>query len=273
MDRYTAVGFYCYFQAILIALRSILSGSFRHGVKLLVNSVGYWRFYPNAVVLSQVRELKPRRILDVSSPKLMSLILAADHDILALDLDDPQLETRWARTAQLLGRKRFTHRFQNACAMDLPDESFEFVYSLSVIEHIPGEGDTQAMHEIARVLTPGGRAVIEVPLRLEHVDRCYSYDSKGFPLPEPRFYERHYSPATLSRLLVPELKVVWQSAMGEHLPVDPWIATPRLPRLLRLAVLPLEPYLAALNMWLHPQANHGRPLSMIFIFEKPRKAA
>ena len=70
--------------------------------------------------------------------------------------------------------------------------------------------------------------------------------------------------------MVPELRVVWQSAMGEHLPIDPWIATPRLPRLLRLAVLPFEPFLAALNIWLHPQADHaGRPLSMIINFEKP----
>ena len=57
--------------------------------------------------------------------------------------------------------------------------------------------------------------------------------------------------------------------MGEFLAVDPWIATPRLPRLLRLAVLPFEPFLAAWNMWLDPKPGRDRPLSMILLFVKP----
>ena len=191
-------GFYCYFQALSIAFRSILAGDVKSGLKLMVASVGYWRFYPNALVLSLARRCSPAAILDISSPKLLSLVLAKDYDILALDLDDPQLETRWARTARILGRTRFSHRYENACALKLPDASFDLVYSLSVIEHIPGTGDIEAMREIFRVLKPGGHALVEVPLRHEHTDIFQQYDSKGFPLVEPRFYERHYSPATIS---------------------------------------------------------------------------
>lgn len=263
------LGFYCYFQALAIALRSIVAGDVRNGLKLLIASVGYWRFFPNALVLSLAREIAPSRILDISSPKLISLILAADYDILAVDLDDPQLETRWARTARLLGRRRFSHRLEDACHLRIPDSSYPFVYSLSVIEHIPGDGDTQAMHEIARVLTQGGKALVEVPFRHEYKELFQRYDSKGFPLAEERFYERHYSPETISRLIVPELRLVQQWAMGEYLPVDPWIAVPRLPRLLRLAILPLEPFLAAFNIWLDAKPGRDRPLSMILLFEKP----
>jgi SAM-dependent methyltransferase len=263
-----SLGFYCYFQALVIAFRSILAGDVTNGLKLAIASVGYWRFFPDAMVLRVARQMAPSRILDISSPKLISLILAADYDILAVDLDDPQLESRWARTAHLLGRGRFSHRLEDACRLRVPDSHYPFVYSLSVIEHIPGDGDTRAMQEIARVLAPGGMALVEVPLRYQYKELFRKYDSKGFPLPEERFYERHYSPASLSRLMVPRLKLVQQWAMGEYLPVDPWIATPRLPRILRLAILPFEPILAAFNIWLDAAPGRDRPLSMILLFEK-----
>ncbi|MEQ1948712.1 MAG: class I SAM-dependent methyltransferase [Bryobacteraceae bacterium] len=265
-----SLGFYCYFQALCIGLKSILAGDARNGLKLLGASVGYWRFLPNALVLRLVRQNKPERILDVSSPKLLSLILSADHDVLALDLDDPQLEIRWAKTARILGHTRFSHRYENACQLHIADASYPFVYSLSVIEHIPGDGDTRAMREIARVLTPGGKALIEVPLRYEHTDVFRKYDSKGFALPQAQFYERLYSPESISRLRIPELRLIGEWAMGEFLPFDPWIAGPRLPRLLRLAALPFEPFLGAWNMWLEAKPGRARPLSMILLFEKPK---
>lgn len=126
------------------------------------------------------------------------------------------------------------------------------------------------MREIARVLQPGGQVLIEVPLRYEYRELFHDYDSKGFPLSEPRFYERHYSPeAAYRRLLIPELRLIQEWTMGENLPIDPWIATPRLPRLLRLIILPLEPFLAAINLWLEPKPGRPGPLSIIFLLEKP----
>ena len=119
------------------------------------------------------------------------------------------------------------------------------------------------------MLTPGGKALIEVPLRYEHQDVYRNYDSKGFPVPEQRFYERLYSPESISRLMIPELKLLNQWTMGEYLPVDPWTAAPRLPRLLRIAILPFEPFLAAFNIWLDAKPGRPRPLSIILLFEKP----
>lgn len=125
---------------------------------------------------------------------------------------------------------------------------------------------------MARVVKPGGRILIEVPLRYKEETLTLEYDSKGFPLAEPQFYERRYSPeSAAARLRTPELELEQQWIMGEDSAIDPWIATPRLVRPLRLAILPFEPWLAAWNMWLEPKPGRPRPLSIIYLFRKPQE--
>jgi SAM-dependent methyltransferase len=45
-------------------------------------------------------------------------------------------------------------------AVPLADESVDFVLSLQVLEHVPGEAARHIVREIARVLRPGGRAFL-----------------------------------------------------------------------------------------------------------------
>src|SRR5690606_40218460 len=47
-------------------------------------------------------------------------------------------------------------------ALEFPDRSFDLVICNHVLEHIPD--DLAAMREIHRVLAPGGKAVITVPI-------------------------------------------------------------------------------------------------------------
>jgi SAM-dependent methyltransferase len=52
-------------------------------------------------------------------------------------------------------------RSMNALELELPDESFDIVYSLSSIEHFGGPGEkARAAREMARVLRPDGHLVI-----------------------------------------------------------------------------------------------------------------
>lgn len=53
---------------------------------------------------------------------------------------------------------------QNACALNLPAESFDLVVSSECIEHTPDPGT--ALEEMARMLRPGGTVVITSPNRL-----------------------------------------------------------------------------------------------------------
>lgn len=266
-----ADAFRVYFFAVRCALRAISKGMIVEGLKLLVSPVGYWRFFPNAFVLAEFRRKDNPRVLDASSPKLLSLMLAdgTASEVYATDLEDEKIETRWKPLAEAAGLDNYVVEYQDARRMRYADEFFDLVYSISVIEHIPGDGDADALREFRRVLKPGGVLVVEVPYRREREELFARYDSKGAPLAEPRFYERHYDDRWLTeRLEIEGLQVEKRLILGERLPLDPLIAADRLPRLLRIAVLPFEPLLAALNYWFRRDDRRGRPLAALIVYRK-----
>jgi SAM-dependent methyltransferase len=259
-----------YFFALYVAFRLFFAGLFREAAALAIASVGYWRFLPNAFVLKELPSLNGVRILDISSPKLLSLYLAYHGaEVYATDLDDPKIFSRWKIFADVLSLKNYHVAYEDARQLSFPDNHFDAVYSISVIEHIPGDGDTEAIAECRRVLKPTGKLIVQVPYRRQHQEIYLDYDSKGIPQPQKVWYERHYDKVTLAtRLRCDGFAPRASFIMGEWLPIDPWIATPRLPRPLRVAILPLEPYLAAFNYWISQEDTKGRPLGALLLFDK-----
>jgi SAM-dependent methyltransferase len=260
-----------YLFGLRLGLRIIAAGLLLEGIKILMSPVGYWRFLPNAFTLEEFQQKDRACVLDLGSPKLLSLFLAS-HDtaeIHATDLDDEKIFSRWKRIADVCGLKNYHVKYEDGRRLSYPDEYFDLVYSISVIEHIPGNGDIQALAEFRRVLKPNGVAVVEVPYRRTYEETLLPYDSKGAPLAEPQFYERHYDAQQLTRrLLTAGLEVKKKMILGEWLPIDPWIATHRLPRLLRILLLPIEPFLAALNYWSRNDDARGRPLGALIVYRK-----
>lgn len=66
-------------------------------------------------------------------------------------------------------------------AMDLPDSSFEAVICSHVLEHV--RDDRQALRELYRVLTPGGWALIMIPI---DEAREATYEDAAIVAPEDR---------------------------------------------------------------------------------------
>ena len=257
-------------NAYRVAILALINGKLRDGLRLLLATVGYWRFWPNAIVVKYAGP-DVKRILDVSSPKMLSLYLGrAKRSITATDLNDAKIFSRWAMLAKVSGVTDYEVQYQDARKLAYPDNSFDLVYSISVIEHIPDNGDTEALEEFGRVAKPGGVVIVEVPYRHEAEDVFLNYDSKGAPVATPQFYEHHYDEKMLeARLMNPRgLRLIAMTYQFELLPIDPWISTPRLPRLLRLAILPFEPLLAAVNMGLRPRPTGAHPLGATLVFEK-----
>lgn len=135
----------------------------RLSARLCLCPVDLWRYHEFRAVLADYRG-EPF-ILDVGSPKLLALVLARRHgaSVLATDIAEcigPEV----AVLAKATRRGRLVPQVFDATNMPLADGSIPFVYAVSSIEHIGGDGDTRAVREMARVLKPGGRAVITVPL-------------------------------------------------------------------------------------------------------------
>ena len=135
---------------------------------------------------------------------------------------------------------------QDAQALSYSDETFDRIFSVSVVEHIPGNGDAVAVQEIARVLKPGGIVCLTVPWS----DRGYLEE---FHAPSPSaywvkssdqarvFYQRAYDHDSLHERLLSHrcLDLVDVSFWGERrIAVEDALLNPRLPRSIRYAMLP-----------------------------------
>ena len=149
------------------------------------------------------------RILDISSPKLLACWLArhTPATVVATDLWAAEVEAWRALVAAADPRGRRYGRLAleaaDATALPYPDGSFDAAYSVSVIEHIPGDGDAAAVAELARVVRPGGTVAITVPFAPAPRDEFVEADLYGQRYEgEPLFFYRHYSAETLAARLL-----------------------------------------------------------------------
>ncbi len=151
-------------------------------------------------VAARILRSRPQRVLDIASPKLLACWLAdRGLDIVATDVWEQEVED-WRRLTG--GKLRF--ETADATMLHYEDASFDAAYSASVIEHIPDDGDTKAMAELARVLRPGGTLALTFPFAREHYDEHVEHDLYGQRYTgTPIFFQRHYSADSVeSRLLV-----------------------------------------------------------------------
>jgi SAM-dependent methyltransferase len=122
------------------------------------------------------------RYLDVSSPRLFPILLLRARRDLASDLINPH-RADLAITRALVDacglRARCTLHAIGLEQLSFPEETFDLITSLSVIEHIPAPGDAQAVRTLWRLLRPGGRLVVTVPCAREALEEWVDLDEYG----------------------------------------------------------------------------------------------
>jgi SAM-dependent methyltransferase len=182
----------------------------RRALRYAVVPVNYWRSVEYRLALEEGRFAPGERVLDVGSPKLLSLWIAdrLRAEVVATDIESYFMEEyELLRSARQVPVERLRLAVEDGRRLSFDDASFDKVYSLSVLEHIPDAGDSECVRELARVLAPGGRCVLTVPFwptsRVDWREPDFYWSGASVDDATGRvFYQRRYSEADLHERLV-----------------------------------------------------------------------
>lgn len=176
------------------------------------------------------------RVMDISSPKLLAMVLAAhtDYRVHPTDVES------YFRSDFEVYKQHFKLDMEvevfDAQQIPHPDQSFDKCFSISVLEHVPDDGDRSIMQEMNRILRPGGQAVITLPAWPQYKEEWQK--EKRFYWPTAQndqgeyFYQRRYN----------------GQAIRERLPVDGL----EISELIYVAENPIEiPYMDNNGMLVH----------------------
>ena len=239
--------------SIEAGLKSLGRVPWRKAAARFVNPISYTRALEYELVLDGLGALDGKRVLDIGSPKLLAFAIGrhCEVDLVSTDIDGRAIESWehvWPQVASTDAASTVRFEQADARALPYPDASFDAVYALSVVEHIPDAGDSVALAEIARVLRPGGSAVLTVPFDPHE----YSEEWLAGAVFEreagdaAQFYQRRYDEEALNeRLATPALALEHVDYFGEpHVSFEPtWN---RIPMMWKLPALWAQPLLARL---------------------------
>jgi SAM-dependent methyltransferase len=222
---------------LMLGLANILRNGFRLGTKKTIGKIlqpinSYTRFPEYHLLASRIGQFAERcggkervRVLDIGSPKCLGLYLAYHYPVEAhlTDIYGPAVaESRilWDPIKkQAKGEAVFSVRDGRACGF--PDDYFDIVYSMSVVEHVEGwSGDSQSIREMLRVLKPGGRLMVTVPLGSRYIEQNRVGMQGAARETEDRnlyFFQRIYSPEEVERRI---LSIVSVAALQETISIQ-----------------------------------------------------
>jgi SAM-dependent methyltransferase len=244
-----------YRYALRVGLHLLAARRLKRGLRYLVQPVHYWRGVEYRLIWNQAGFTPADTVLDVGSPKLLALYLAEKigAQVTATDIDPYFLgEFSFLRRVRGLAESDLALQVEDGRSLRFPDDSFTKVFALSVLEHIPDDGDTACVREIGRVLRPGGMCLITTPFwptskaEFRRPDSFYWAGSSTTRSDGSVFFQRRYSEADLfARLIEPSglelcaLQFVGERIMvgserefGDYLPAPSGPVHPLLSRLL-----------------------------------------
>ena len=167
--------------------------------------IDYMRYAELGAVLGNLRLVGGSRILDAAGPQWLTFALAVRHpdvEFYYINLTDYEL-LPFVQLKELLELDNITIQREDLRKLSFPDEYFDEILSISVIEHVYPEvgGDDLALMELKRVMRKDGSIVITVPCK-EKANVVYIkgdvYERSGTG---NQFFAREYSPETLMALV------------------------------------------------------------------------
>ena len=177
--------------------------------KLLINPVSIVRYFEFEFVLKnfQTNQSTMNKILDISSPYLFGYYIATNHDgeykYINPDKNDLTLVNKYS--SKLKFRMNYSSQNADATRLSFPDNSFSHIISISVIEHINGNGDGEAIKEMWRVLEPNGLLILTFPVAKTFIEEFSDKNTYGLnvePIKEKFFFQRVYDEESIHERLL-----------------------------------------------------------------------
>lgn len=180
---------------------------------LLITPVNCVRYFEFDFALKALPVPLTGRCLDVSSPRLFSAFILKKNPYVKLDIVNPDGrdldETK--RLIDAISPSRNDIAFHHTYADRLPWDSniFDYIWSISVLEHIPIPDDIKVLMEIWRVLKRRGKLILTLPVMASGFEEYRDENVYGLGQigqeKEGYFFQRWYDENSLQKRV---LKVV-----------------------------------------------------------------
>lgn len=167
-----------------------------------MDSTRYFEFHE---VLKRLANVSFNRFLDVSSPRILPLMLLMQNKEAVVDMINPDSsdiqESKYLVDAlRLTDRCRFTNSTIEAA--NYASETFDLITCISVLEHIPD--DKGAVETMWSLLRPGGKLILTLPCMSQPLEQYISYNQYGVLSPEDdgyTFWQRYYDDERLNAVI------------------------------------------------------------------------
>ncbi len=260
-----------------LGFKELLKFKIRSSIKHLLLPVNYWRTLEFSLALRHGNFKSSDVVLDIGSPKLLALYLSkkVGCKIYATDIEDYFInEYELLRTLEDISPEQFVLQVEDGRNLSFGDHCFDKIFSISVLEHIPDEGDLQCAREIGRVLKKGGSCVITVPFapqsEMDYTTNTFYWSGSSIKRNDGKvFFQRRYSEQDLyDRLIIPSgLKPKTLQYFGEQVLKN---SSKELSEYLPNISGPIQPLLSKL---FHTQGTDSwqtldKPLCALLVLEK-----
>jgi len=193
--------------------------SLKHALRIFINPIDSTRDIEFSYLIKYLQQnnLKPENILDISSPFIMAYVLSADGKVVKTDINPAERE-------MIKESLNLSFKLEDSTKLSFADNTFDLVYSISVIEHIY-QKYTEAVTEMIRVLKPGGYLYLTFPVAAQHREEWL--DKKAYPAQYENagkaFYQYRFDNDDVDRILaeledidVIDRSIYWERADGEY---------------------------------------------------------
>lgn len=167
-----------------------------------MDSTRYFEFHET---LKRLEHVSFNRFLDVSSPRILPLMLLMQNKEAVVDMINPDSsdiqESKYLVDAlRLTDRCRFTNSTIEAA--NYASETFDLITCISVLEHIPD--DKGAVETMWSLLRPGGKLILTLPCMSQPLEQYISHNQYGVLSPEDdghTFWQRYYDDERLNAVI------------------------------------------------------------------------